>query len=176
VLSTIHNLIVHVGGVLIRSIGEGKQTKKWVIRQVIKEVGLSNISKCSVLVLGGSFGGLTAAFEIKRKLGDKVDVRVIARQEEFVFIPSLIWLVPGWRRSEQIIFDLKPALESKNIEFIMARVDQIKAEENKVSTTSGDFSYDYLVIATDRTLIGMKFPVWDLMKDIPSLYVHYHTQ
>jgi sulfide:quinone oxidoreductase len=116
--------------------------------QLIKEVGLSNISKRSVLVIGGSFGGLTAAFEIKRKLKEKVDVRVIARQEEFVFIPSLIWLVPGWRRSEQIIFDLKAALESKNIEFIMARVDQIKAEENKVSATCGDFSYDYLVIAT----------------------------
>ena len=109
---------------------------------------MSNISRRSVLVIGGSFGGLTAAFEIKRKLREKVDVRVIARQDEFVFIPSLIWLVPGWRRSEQIIFDLKAALESKKIEFIMARVDQIKAEENKVSATCGDFSYDYLVIAT----------------------------
>lgn len=117
-------------------------------RQLIKEVGVSNISRRSVLVIGGSFGGLTAAFEIKRKLKEKVSVRVIARQEEFVFIPSLIWLVPGWRRSEQIIFDLKPALEAKKIEFIMARVDQIRPEENKVSTSSGDFSYDYLVIAT----------------------------
>jgi sulfide:quinone oxidoreductase len=63
---------------------------------------LSDITGPSVLVVGGSFAGLTAAFEIKRKLKDKVNVRVIARQEEFVFIPSLIWLVPGWRRKEQI--------------------------------------------------------------------------
>lgn len=109
---------------------------------------LSNITRPSVLVIGGSFAGLTAAFEIKRKLKDKVNVRVIARQEDFVFIPSLIWLVPGWRRKEQIIFDLKASLESKNIEFILARVDQINPEENKISTTSGDFSYDYLVIGT----------------------------
>lgn len=38
----------------------------------------------SVLVIGGSFAGLTAAFEIKRKLKDKVNVRVIVRQEQFV--------------------------------------------------------------------------------------------
>lgn len=109
---------------------------------------LSNVTRPTVLVIGGSFAGLTAAFEIKRKLKNKVNVRVIARQAAFVFIPSLIWLVPGWRRKEQIIFDLKASLESKNIEFIIARVDQINPVENKVTTTSGDFNYDYLVIGT----------------------------
>ena len=39
-------------------------------------------------------------------------------------------------------------MQSKNIEFISARVDQINPKENKVCTTSRDFSYDYLVIAT----------------------------
>ena len=109
---------------------------------------LSDISRPSVLVIGGSFAGLTATFEIKRRLKDKVNVRVMARQEQFVFIPSLIWLVPGWRRSEQITFELRPPLESKGIEFILARADQIIPKENKVSTTTGDFYYDYLVIAT----------------------------
>lgn len=117
----------------------------------------------SVLSISGSFAGLTAAFEIKRKLKDKVNVRVIARQGEFVFIPSLIWLVPGWRRMDQIIFDLKAALESKNIDFIMARVDQIDPEENKVSTTAGDFNYDYLVIGT-----GPHFD-WD---EVPGMKLH----
>ena len=45
--------------------------------------------KPNVIVVGGSFAGLTAAFEIKRLLKDKVDVTVIARQAQFVFIPSL---------------------------------------------------------------------------------------
>lgn len=105
-------------------------------------------SRPSILVIGGSFAGLTAAFEIKRKLKERVDVRLIARQEQFVFIPSLIWLVPGWRCSEQITFDLKHPLESKNIEFICARVDRILPNENKINTDVGHFEYDYLVIAT----------------------------
>ena len=109
---------------------------------------MSKISRPSILVIGGSFAGLTAAFEIKRMLKDRVNVGVIARQEQFVFIPSLIWLVPGWRNSEQITFDLKHPLESKNIEFICARVDQILPKDNKIETSSGHFEYDYLVIAT----------------------------
>ena len=51
-----------------------------------------------VVVLGGSFAGLTAAFELKRKLGSSAEVTVISRDPRFVFIPSLIWVVPGWRR------------------------------------------------------------------------------
>ena len=108
------------------------------------------MKKPNVIVIGGSFAGLTAAFEIKRLLKDKVEVTVIARQEQFVFIPSFIWIVPGWRRPEQLTFDLKPSLESKGIRFINDRVDKIKAEENTIIVTANtdDFEYDYLVIAT----------------------------
>lgn len=105
--------------------------------------------KPNVIVIGGSFAGLTAAFEIKRLLKHKVDVTVIARQDQFVFIPSFIWIVPGWRRPEQLTFDLKSALESKNIQFINATLLEIKPEQNTVVTANaGNFKYDYLVIST----------------------------
>ena len=46
--------------------------------------------------MGGSFAGLRTAFEIKHLSKHKVDITVIARQEQFIFIPSFIWIVPGW--------------------------------------------------------------------------------
>lgn len=104
--------------------------------------------KPKIVVLGGSFAGLSAAFDLKHTLKDKADVTVIARQEQFVFIPSLIWVVPGWRRPEQITFDLKSALEPKGIRFVLARADKIEPEQNRVITDKGEFPYDYLVIAT----------------------------
>jgi len=104
--------------------------------------------KPHIIVLGGSFAGLTAAFDLKRALRDKANVTVVARQEQFIFIPSLIWLVPGWRKPEQITFGLKSALEAKDIRFVHARADKIEPEENRVITDRGEFSYDYLVIAT----------------------------
>ncbi len=104
--------------------------------------------KPKLLVLGGSFAGLTAAFELKRALKDRAEVTVIARQEQFVFIPSLIWVVPGWRRPEQITFDLKSALEPKGILFVHARADKIEPSQNRIITDKGEFSYDHLVIAT----------------------------
>ncbi len=106
------------------------------------------MSKPTILILGGSFAGLTAAFDLKRTLGNRAFVAVMARQEQFVFIPSLIWVVPGWRRPDQVTFDLKRALEPKGIHFIHATAEMIDPERQVVASSQGELHYDYLVIAT----------------------------
>ncbi|HEX2923532.1 MAG TPA: FAD/NAD(P)-binding oxidoreductase [Chloroflexota bacterium] len=87
----------------------------------------------------------------------------MARQEEFVFIPSLIWVVPGWRRPDQVTFDLKSALEPRRIHFVHATAQRIDPERAVVVSDQGEFHYDYLLIAT-----GPRFD-WDA---IPGLGPH----
>jgi sulfide:quinone oxidoreductase len=101
-----------------------------------------------VVVLGGSFAGLTAAFELKRRLAGAAEVTVISRDSRFVFIPSLIWVVPGWRKPGQITFPLEPALAGKGIKFLLAVADGIDPAAHVVSTDKGPVEYDYLLIAT----------------------------
>ena len=105
-----------------------------------------------VLVVGGSFGGLNAAHALKRSLKDRVDVTVVARQSDFVFLPSLIWVVTGGRTPSQVSFELKPTLEAKGIKFVQARVDAIDPVAQKVTTENGVLDYDYLVLATGPKL------------------------
>jgi sulfide:quinone oxidoreductase len=66
-----------------------------------------------ILVVGGNFAGATAALEIKRKLKDKVDVTLIDRNENFVYIPSLIWVPIRRREVSEIIIPRKQVLEKK---------------------------------------------------------------
>jgi sulfide:quinone oxidoreductase len=108
-----------------------------------------------VVILGGSFAGLTAAYELKRELGDRVQVTVIDRNDQFVFIPSLIWVPFGWRTPEQISFPLKKAVERKGAEFRQAIARKINPENQTVEVSpTGDpnqietIGYDYLLIAT----------------------------
>jgi len=119
--------------------------------------------KPRIVVAGASFAGLTAAFELKRELKDKAELTVIDRHSQFVFIPSLIWVVPGWRRAEQITFDLRSSLQSKGIRFVVAPVGRFDPERNRVITDQGEFEYDYLVIST-----GPHFD-WDA---VPGLGPH----
>ncbi len=53
--------------------------------------------KKNIVIVGGSFAGLTAAYELKRKLGDRHNVTVVDKNGRFTFIPSLIWVPFGWR-------------------------------------------------------------------------------
>jgi len=101
-----------------------------------------------IVVLGGSFAGLSAAFKLKRELGDQAEVTVVSRDPRFVFIPSLIWVVPGWRKPGQISFDLGPALRRRGIGFTLATAARILPAENKLVTDQGEVGYDYLLIAT----------------------------
>src|SRR3990172_10493158 len=105
-----------------------------------------------ILVVGGSFGGLTAAFELKRHLGKEHEIALICDQKEFVFIPSLPWLCMGWVKARDIVLELKKILEGKKITFHHAEALRIDAEKKQVATSNGELSYDYLVIATGAAL------------------------
>jgi len=101
-----------------------------------------------VLVLGGNFGGLTAALAVKHELHGDVDVRVVSASDRFLFNPSLIWLPFGKRRPVDITFPLAPTFESHGIDFVHAEATALDLAGRKVATTGGSYDYDYLVIAT----------------------------
>lgn len=101
-----------------------------------------------VLVLGGNFGGLTAAIGIKHALEDDVDVTVISASDKFLFNPSLIWLPFGKRKPKDITFNLHKTFEAEEVHFVHAEADGIDAAANKVTAGGKEYDYDYLVIAT----------------------------
>ncbi|NIR30143.1 MAG: NAD(P)/FAD-dependent oxidoreductase, partial [Gammaproteobacteria bacterium] len=72
------------------------------------------------VVVGGSFGGLTAAHELRRLLPrGQIDITVVSKDDRFYFIPSLPWVTMGHRTLEQISFLLKPSLNRKKINCII---------------------------------------------------------
>lgn len=101
-----------------------------------------------VVIIGGSFGGLTAAYELRKRLGREHEITLISDNDKFVFIPSLPWVSLGWKKPEEVVFDLRRPLASKGIEFRHAVAEKIDTEKNTVITNAGDIGYDYLLIST----------------------------
>ncbi len=89
-----------------------------------------------IAVLGGSFGGLTAALELKRLLGKEAEVTVISDDDRFVFLPSLPWLIMGWRKPEDITLKVSGILKPKGIDFINEAAKQVDPESRKVLTAT----------------------------------------
>jgi len=112
-----------------------------------------------IVVLGGSFGGLTAALEVKRRLGDRAEVTVVSDDDRFVFLPSLPWLIMGWRKPDHITLKVREMLRSKEIGFVHDSAKQIDADVSRVITAKGsELSYDCLVISTGPHLAYDEIP------------------
>ncbi len=112
-----------------------------------------------IVILGGSFGGLTTALEVKRLLGKKANVTVVSNDDRFVFLPSLPWLIMGWRKPEDITLKVSGILKPKGIAFVHEAAKQVDADASKVITTDGkELPYDFLVIATGPHLAFEEIP------------------
>lgn len=107
-----------------------------------------------IVVVGGNFAGLTSALEARRhlrRLDPKNDHEIIlvSRTEDFVFVPSLIWVPFGEREVSDISFPVAPVLAEHGIDFLHDVATRIDPDAQVVETGRGDrLSYDYAVIAT----------------------------
>ncbi|EGW36324.1 FAD-dependent oxidoreductase [Desulfosporosinus sp. OT] len=111
-----------------------------------------------IIVLGGNFGGLTSALELRRKLGHQHEVIMISKSPNFLFVPSLIWIPLGKRKLKDITVPLKPVTAKARVQFICAEIIEVLAEEKLVRCREKDFKYDYLIIATGPEWIFDQIP------------------
>lgn len=102
----------------------------------------------TTVVVGGSFAGMTAAIEIKRKGKDEHKVILIDKSPLFLFIPSLIWVPFGRREIKDISFKKEAILQKKGVDFVLAEALTVDTDKQIVTTDKGVFSYDNLVVAT----------------------------
>lgn len=104
------------------------------------------MARHSVLVLGGGIGGLVTANELRRRLDPADRVVVVERQRQHLFQPSLLWLMVGRRRRDQIERPLRELLAS-GVELVEAEVRSIDPLARRVDTTAGELESDALVVA-----------------------------
>jgi sulfide:quinone oxidoreductase len=122
-----------------------------------------------VLILGGGFGGVTAAECLADQLGEDHQITLVSRSRRFVFYPALVRLAFGRCRPEDIWFDLRHAMLDRRVNFIEAEVARIDPDERRVTIAHGEVEgalpYDYLIFALGRRLATER---------ITGFYEHAH--
>jgi sulfide:quinone oxidoreductase len=100
----------------------------------------------SILILGGGFGGLAAAHELRARLPDNHEVRVVAADDHFYAGFAKIWDLVGARPLEQGTASLS-TLEQHGIRFVQTRIATIDPFERRIETEAGSFGADFLLVA-----------------------------
>ena len=105
-----------------------------------------SIKSTKILILGGGFGGLAAANELRQNLSMDVKITIIDKKDYFMMGLVKLWILNGTREFE---FSKKPlqSITKKGIEFINEEITKIDPEKKSVTTKAGELSYDYLIIA-----------------------------
>ncbi len=102
-----------------------------------------------VVIIGGGFGGVEAARKFKDK---EVEVLLIDRNNFHTFQPLMYQVATGTLAADAISFPIRKMFKSQvNFHFRMAEVLNIDEKSKIVSTSVGEYDYDYLIIATGAT-------------------------
>src|SRR5918994_2199170 len=100
----------------------------------------------SILILGGGFGGLAAAHELRARLPDDHDVSVVAADDHFYAGFAKLWDLVGARALEQGTASLS-ALERHGIRFVQTGITAIDPAGRSVETEMGPLGADFLLVA-----------------------------
>jgi NADH dehydrogenase FAD-containing subunit len=122
----------------------------------------SSGSQPRVVVLGGGFAGLEAAFLLHQEVGERARITVVSDQDHFLFKPNSIY-VPFGLDPQKLRVPLARPLARRGIEFVADRARGIDTDARTVELEGQTLPYDFLVVATGS---GMR------PEEIPGLAEH----
>lgn len=99
-----------------------------------------------IVVLGGGSGGVVAAVNLGRKLGERHDVILIDKRAEHLFMPAFLFVMVGERRPADITRSLTQ-LAKRNVKFIQSEVLGIDPARQEVELQHQKIDYDYLIVS-----------------------------
>jgi NADH dehydrogenase len=116
-----------------------------------------------VVIIGGGFGGFSAARALRRA---PVDITLIDRTNHYLFQPLLYQVATGVLSPADIAMPLRVLLRSQpNATVLLAEVTAIDLANNLVTADAGRLQvpFDYLIVATGSRHSYFNHPEWEPM-------------
>ncbi len=102
--------------------------------------------KHKIVIIGAGFGGITLATSLKNK---NVEILLIDQNNYHNFQPLMYQIATGGLEPYSIAYPVRRIFRNrKNVRFRMTKVKSVDIDAKHIITPVGNFSYDYLIIAT----------------------------
>ena len=111
-----------------------------------------------VVIIGGGFGGLTAARALAKA---DVDVTLIDRRNHHLFQPLLYQVATAALNAADIAYPIRAVLaKQRNANVLLAEAREIDVATRTITLDAGTLHYDFLVLATGATHSYFGNPQW----------------
>lgn len=105
-----------------------------------------------ITIIGTGFAALTAVRKL-RSLDSSVEITIINKKPEFVYLPSLIWVQSGLRKGSDLAVPLHNYLKRMRLVSHAGEVTGLKKGGRVVVTDNGEVENDGLIIASGGRFI-----------------------
>ena len=113
----------------------------------------------NVVIIGGGFGGLTAAKELANK---NFHITVIDKTNHHLFQPLLYQVATAALSPADIAIPIRSVLcKYKNVDVILGKVKSIDKKNKKVLFDETEISFDYLIVAIGFTQFYFGKDEWE---------------
>ena len=103
--------------------------------------------KKEIVIIGGGFAGINLARRLVNVKG--IHVTLVDKNNYNFFPPLLYQVATGFLEVSNICYPFRKLFHyKKNISFRLGELQKVLPEENKVVLSTGELSYDHLVLAT----------------------------
>jgi len=112
-----------------------------------------NAGRPRVVILGAGFGGVYTLLNLHRLTHglSEIDIVLVNDTNYFLFTPLLHEVATGGVALPIVVESLRGLLSCCLHEFLVARVETVDVDRRVVTTSRGDISFDYLVLALGST-------------------------
>lgn len=114
-------------------------------------VFLKREGMATTLILGGGFGGIAAANELRRLLPTEHEIVVVDKSPTFVVGAGKSWVMLS-ERTPQSVSQRRAALFRDGVRFVEGTVSEIDVSNRSVTTDKTKLLWDYLVVALGADL------------------------
>lgn len=112
-----------------------------------------------VVIVGGGFGGLSAAKALK--CNEQFRVTLIDKRNYHLFQPLLYQVAMAGLSPAEIAYPLRALLAHNNVQVLLGEVQEINKEEKWLRTEANKIDFDYLVLALGSTYTYFNSPEWE---------------
>lgn len=113
-----------------------------------------------VVVIGGGFGGATAA-KYLRMIDPGLEVVLVEQRDRFVSCPVSNLVLAGLKEMKDITLDYRNLSKKHGVKVVIAEVAAIDAAAHAIDTSAGRITYDRLIVSPGVDFIYETIPGMD---------------
>ncbi len=111
-----------------------------------------------VVIVGGGFGGISAAKKLARKKLFKITL--IDKKNYHLFQPLLYQIATAGLSPADIAYPLRAMFRHHSVKVLLGEVHQINKEEKWIETENNKINFDFLLLSCGSTYTYFNSPQW----------------